>query len=377
MARNTQKGRRLKGYYKFQKKYPSKNGSVYEIGESRKMKAKERTTKIAAAVLCLCLFSFVYIGLSVAHKLSVRPLPKEDDNSPVVTVESVSKIKAKYIDNRQFKNLAVLDDALKSAKEQGFNSVIVDFKDSSGYLTYGSSLLNGVDYSSINIISEQAIEKIKNEGFMLVARIFCFEDSLSPQRLNAFVYSDFEKGLPWFDNPPAKNGKIWLNPANSASHDYLCRVIKEVSALSVDCIYICSAEWAVAGSSTVPVFSQDDTLLQKNAVLNQFITSAVDASGSTPLILGTDLDAFEKGNAEKYGGTLTDTAAVIGSPLIENTQGEDYISLAENKTAELREAVKSNFTTIKIVPTIKMDSNDKEFYDKLEKSSLDSYFIVP
>ena len=39
----------------------------------------------------------------------------------------------------------------------------------------------------------EVINKIKNEGFIIVARIFCFEDSVAPQRLNAYVYEDVEK----------------------------------------------------------------------------------------------------------------------------------------------------------------------------------------
>ena len=41
MAKKELSPRRLKGYYKFSKKYPSRNAESYAIGESRKMKKKD------------------------------------------------------------------------------------------------------------------------------------------------------------------------------------------------------------------------------------------------------------------------------------------------------------------------------------------------
>ena len=42
MAKKELSPRRLKGYYKFSKKNPSRNAKSYAIGESRKMKKKEK-----------------------------------------------------------------------------------------------------------------------------------------------------------------------------------------------------------------------------------------------------------------------------------------------------------------------------------------------
>ena len=51
--------------------------------------------------------------------------------------------------------------------------------------------------SSIITPEEQIIEKIKSEGFIIIARVFCFEDSTAPQRINAYVYEDVEKTKIW------------------------------------------------------------------------------------------------------------------------------------------------------------------------------------
>lgn len=57
---------------------------------------------------------------------------------------------------------------------------MLDFKTQEGYVTVGTK--SDKYYSIDNVI----VEKIKAEGFIIIARIFCFEDSYAPQRLGGF-----------------------------------------------------------------------------------------------------------------------------------------------------------------------------------------------
>ena len=60
MAKNENAPRRLKGYYGFSKKYPSRRGDR-PIHETPKAKKRERTKKILGGVLLVCLFVFTFI----------------------------------------------------------------------------------------------------------------------------------------------------------------------------------------------------------------------------------------------------------------------------------------------------------------------------
>lgn len=372
MAKNDWTSRRLKGYYKFSKKYPSRNAESYAIGESRKMKKKERARKIFFAVMLCCLFIATFIGVAVSLDLSNRPLENSNPNDePIISVDNLGTIKAVYIENTMIGEISDLSKELKKAKQKGFNAVMLDFKTQEGYLLYNSS---AGDYNAVDSV---VIDKIKSEGFILIARVCCFEDTLAPQRLGAYVYENVEKTKIWFDAPAINGGRVWLDPTNQKSVNYLCDVVSDVAKTGADCIYLDSVEFPEARDGATPVYSADDTLLNRNLVLLQFIESAVKEAGRCPVILGTTLEGVDGGNQEKMGGTLFDTAASICSPLLTPPENSNYIEYIENNYTVMNDKVKNNFSTIKVIPTVKNQGEDVNFYDKLSKSSAESYIIIP
>ncbi|MGN0539123.1 MAG: putative glycoside hydrolase [Candidatus Fimenecus sp.] len=377
MAKKDSSPRRLKGYYKFSKKYPSRRGTGYAIGESRKMKKRERSLKILSVFLLIALFAVAFVGVSLYIKLSARPLPeKKPETENTVTVENMGEIRAIYLENATLGDTDGFSRFLENAKKNGFNAVMLDFKDSNGVLTYGSSLIDipaGYEYNAVN---QAVLDRIKAEGFKVIARVYCFEDSISPQRLGAYVYEDAEKTKIWFDAPAVQGGGVWLDPVNERAQNYLCSVIKEISAFGADCIYLESVQFPTAYGGAVPVFTTDDTTLNKNQVLMQFIEKAASAAGNHPLFIGTSYDGAVGGDAEKLGGTLFDTAASVCSPLIEKPESGDYIGLIETEYAKLNNSAKNNFATLKVIPTVRNQPEDTKFYEKLSQSNTSSYIII-
>lgn len=372
MAKNDWTSRRLKGYYKFSKKYPSRNAESYAIGESRKMKKKERIRKIFFAVALCCLFAATFIGVAVSLDLSKRPLENGNQSEePIISVDNLGTIRAVYIENTMLGEISDLSKELKNAKQNGFNAVMLDFKTQEGYLLYNSST------GGYNAVDNVVIDKIKSEGFILIARVYCFEDTLAPQRLGAYVYENAEKTKIWFDAPAINGGRVWLDPTNQKSVNYLCDIVDEVANTGADCIYLESVEFPEARDGAVPVYSADDTLLNRNLVLLQFIENAVKKAGRCPVIIGMGLEGADGGNQEKWGGTLFDTAASICSPMLTPPESSDYIEYIENNYIVMNDRVKNNFSTIKVVPTVKNQGEDVNFYDKLSKSSAESYIIIP
>lgn len=372
MAKNDWTSRRLKGYYKFSKKYPSRNAESYAIGESRKMKKKERARKIFFAVMLCCLFVATFIGVAVSLDLSKRPLENENQTEePIISVDNLGVIRAVYIENTALSEISDLSKELKRAKQNGFNAIMLDFKTQEGYLLYNGSA------GGYNAVDNVVIDKIKSEGFILIARVYCFEDTLAPQRIGAYIYENVEKTKIWLDAPAISGGRVWLDPTNQKSSSYLCGVVKEVADLGADCVYLDSVQFPEARDGATPVYSQDDTLLNRNLVLLQFIENAVKKAGRCPVIVGMTLDGADGGNQEKWGGTLFDTAASVCSPLLTPPENSDYIEFIENNYTVMNDRVKNNFSTIKVVPTVKNQGEDVNFYEKLSKSSAESYIIIP
>ena len=117
-----------------------------------------------------------------------------------------------------------------------------------------------------------------------------------------------------------------------------------------------------------------ESLLEKIKVA---IENAVKKAGKAPVIIGIPLEGADGGNQEKWGGTLFDTAASICSPFILPQENSDYIQYIENNYTVMNDKAKNNFSTIKIVPTVKNQTEDIEFYKKLSKSNAESYIIIP
>lgn len=367
--------RRLKGYYGFSKKYPSQRGTVYAIGESRKTKKKELCRKILLTVFVAVLLVAVLIFYFFCKDLSRRTIPTENEpiNNTAVSAENIGQIKAIFIDNAVLSDEITLAKELKKAKNNGFNSVMLDFKDSDGSVLFPSSSENVTNSDSKNTISQSVLDLIKGEGFSVVARIYCFCDSYAPQRTGAYVYEDSELTKPWFDAPSALGGKVWLNPANSKATDYLLNIVGEASFFGADCIYLQSVEFPVSKENP-PVFTEDDASLSRNFILLSFIENAVKKAGKCPVIVGFSYDGID-GDSEKWGGTLFDSAAAGCSPEI--PMSDNYAKYAGDLWLVLNERAKSNYSTLIVIPTVKDCPENEQFYKELNENGANSFIIIP
>lgn len=375
MSNNNNK-RRLKGYYGFSKKYPSQRGTVYAIGESRKTKKKELCRKILLTVFVAVLLIAVLIFYFFCRNLSRRPIPIENEpqnTNTAVSAENIGQIKAIFIDNAVLGDEIALTKELEKAKDNGFNSVMLDFKDSDGSVLFPSSSENLTKADGKNSVSQTVLDLIKGDGFSVVARIYCFCDSYAPQRTGAYVYEDSELTKPWFDAPSALGGKVWLNPANSKATDYLLNIVGEAASFGADCIYLQNAEFPVSKENP-PVFTEDDASLSRNFILLSFIENAVKKAGKCPVIVGFSYDGID-GDSEKWGGTLFDSAAAGCSPEI--PMSDNYAKYAGDLWLVLNERAKSNFSTLIVIPTVKDCPDNEQFYKELTENGAQSFIIIP
>lgn len=377
MAKNDVPNRKMRGYYKFSKNYPSKNGTNSTIGESRKARRRERVKTGFLALFLCCLFAASCILILFLYDLSTRPLPEtETDNAIQITSDNIGTIRAVYIDNGTLGEISELSSALEAAKKNGFNAVMLDFKMQDGYLTYDSSFSGNTAVSLYNRIDTATLDRIKEEEFLIIARIFCFEDSVAPQRIGAYIYEDAEKTQIWFDAPAVSGGRVWLDPTSQTAQNYLCSVIEETAQFA-DGIYLESVQFPVSREGAEPVYTDDDTTLNRNSVLQQFIERAVASAGERPVIIGVPLEGADGGDAEKWGGTLFDTAAPVCSPLLLKPTDGDYTEYIANAYTVYNDTVKNNFSTIRVIPTVKNQTDDPIFYEKMALSKAESYIIVP
>jgi hypothetical protein len=109
----------------------------------------------------------------------------------------------------------------------------------------------------------------------------------------------------------------------------------------------------------------------------KFIEKAVKSANGRPVILGFPSECADGGNMEKWGGTLFDTPAHICSPILESPANSDFISFIENSYLVYNDKAQNNFSTVKVIPTIKNPIENPEFYEKIASSKAESYIIIP
>lgn len=364
--------RRFRAIYGFSKKYPTQRGAVYAIGESRRTKKREFRNKILLTVAVFVLIAVLTVLFFFCRDLSRRPIPEEpkSENAVMVSADNIGKLKAVFIENSLLGDENALDKRIQRAKKDGFNAVMLDFKDEDGAVLFRS---DATAFDGKNQISQSTVERFRDEGFAVLARIYCFCDSYAPQRTGAYVYEDAELKTPWFDAPGALSGRVWLNPADSRAQDYILSVISETSALGADGIYLQGVEFPVSKNNP-PVFTEDDASLSRNYILLDFVEKAVEKSGKCPVILGFSFEGID-GDSEKWGGTLFDSAASACSPQIPIS--ENYAKYAGDMWKLLNERAKNNFSTLKCIPVLKDSPENEHFYRELDENGAESYIIIP
>lgn len=365
--------RQFRGIYEFSKKYPTQRGTVYAIGESRRTKKREIRNKVLLTVGAFALISAVLITFFFCRNLSRKPIPEEPkpaENIVTVSADNIGQLKTVFIENSLLGDEDSLNKKIDEAKNDGFNAVMLDFKDEDGSVLFRS---NATNLNGRNQITKNTVERFRDEGFAVVARIYCFCDSYAPQRTGAYVYANKELSEPWFDAPSALDGKVWLNPTDSRAQNYLLSVISEAASFGADCIYLGGVEFPVSKENP-PVFTEDDASLSRNFILLDFVEKAVKSAGKCPVILGFPFEGIE-GDGEKWGGTLFDSAAAGCSPEI--PVSDNYAKYAGDMWKLLNERAKNNFSTLKCVPTLKNLPENEDFYRQLNENGAQSYIIIP
>ncbi|MGE5598492.1 MAG: putative glycoside hydrolase, partial [Bacteroidota bacterium] len=133
------------------------------------------------------------------------------------------------------------DAHLDFMKKNGFNAVVVDFKDDYGFLTYDSRLERAKRMGAVRKILEagEFISKARRNGIYVVARLVVFKDKqlYHDQKYRCAVW-DGPSNAPW-RNLVKKDGQLvqgeyWVEPFCPEVWEYNLAVAEELQALGVD-----------------------------------------------------------------------------------------------------------------------------------------------
>lgn len=152
--------------------------------------------------------------------------PSEPENVPEVQPE----LDTFMLPETAYKNSDSLKSALASVKNNGYTSVCITLKDSTGYLLYKTSIESVKDTDAVTgtLTARQIYEIADSMGITAVARISTLKDHVGGLYAGGNYIITGDAGA-WHDAAPANGGKKWLSPFSEETSAYIAAITKEIA----------------------------------------------------------------------------------------------------------------------------------------------------
>jgi hypothetical protein len=169
------------------------------------------------------------------------------------------------------------------------DTAVMLFKDSSGYLSYKSNLMQmsllGASQRT-RWRTDWTLYDLKNRSKQrILGVIHCFDDPLAASLMpNGAALLRETDTVPWKD----AQGRAWLNPYAESSREYLLAVIREVRAFGADDLLLCGVQFP-EGNLEAAVFPGESAApperlaVERAGVLRSFLQEAKRAAGEGTL----------------------------------------------------------------------------------------------
>jgi hypothetical protein len=183
--------------------------------------------------LFLSVFLILLISLGVFIFISEEKVKMAD----VVIIPSVQKvlpdkIMAVYLTSWSASDSSRIDYVVDLAKKTEINAVVIDIKDWSGRVPYGTNVSLIKDYGAERVIIKDIkglIERLHREGLYVIARITVFQDPVLAANRSDLAVKDLSGGV-WYDY----HGLAWIDPTKKEGWDYNIALAKDAASNGFD-----------------------------------------------------------------------------------------------------------------------------------------------
>ncbi|MCL2020327.1 MAG: putative glycoside hydrolase [Oscillospiraceae bacterium] len=190
---------------------------------------------------------------------------------------------------------------IQQAKNNGFDAVVLDIKDSAGYLLYNSEYEPIQDTALIkgSLTASQIFAAFDNTDIRPVARINTLADRIAPSVIEDVSYVFAQGGGRWLDNRVENDGKMWSNPFLQGTRDYNAFLVGELSAAGFTDIILANVIFPVFRAYDIGVLSPEYTSpATRYEGLVDFVLECEEHKGDARLILEMSLEDV----VESYAG---------------------------------------------------------------------------
>ena len=274
-----------------------------------------------------------------------------------------------------------IKDFIKLLKRKDCNSVVIDFKNSEGRLSYSSMNENAIIGACAvydNDTARRAVNLFTQENIAVIARIFCFSDNRVATANASVAVKYMNTEVNWLDGSDDKGGKAWLNPYSKSVRNYISAVAGEVRALGVSVFMLEDLQFPDGNNTDSATYPGEKNQSSRNVMLKNTLSLVKKAVGKNALVILSQsaADALS-GNESVYFGTMSDAdfygiaADTAEKPFsVSVDKKTDYVSVLS-----MYSSISGRFGGKVLIPVIDTEEYSRSYIKAMKKSGFESYII--
>lgn len=254
--------------------YKYKRRKIKKTKRTSMYKKKKTTLRkvIEAVIYIICFLALVFLGFSIGKPVieffsgektidqSSSSLDSTDsttqiedesialdtsdvDNEP--EIEVFEGVYALSLNKNLLSNKDALSAVVLSAKEQGYNTVVVDLVVDGGYIYYLTDQYQAIAYEAVvgQLSLEEISQTIRLNQMRSIVRFSVLTDHITSRMEKTIGYT-FENDIStWIDDSPEKGGKAWISPFKKDAIEYIKYFAAEIDASDFDYVIACDIEF--------------------------------------------------------------------------------------------------------------------------------------
>lgn len=378
-------------YYTFAREFPSK---ILPLEGKRRKYRKKRIVKniiLCSLFAVLMLFSYFTVNFMTdisytdkarleAEAETALPEGEDTESEPPLPFDG-EHIRALYMPSEKLGDREYIKGFIKQIRIKNCNSVIIDFKNSEGKLSYTSmndnALLARCALFDNNTV-RQALDLFESEDIKVIARIFCFTDNTVTAANPSLAVKYMNTDVNWIDSAAEDGGKCRLNPLSKNARKYVLDIIKEVLQFKIDAIMLEEVSFASGEYASSASYPGESKAQGKNKTLMTFVENVKKSlpEGCLLLFSHTAEDVITVDNALYFGSMLSCAADGFAVDTLERDEGiiidkkTDYASIFS-----LFSSVKNALGEKRAVYSVDISEYSASYIRKMKKAGYTDYII--
>ncbi|MBQ3136660.1 MAG: hypothetical protein IJB74_04170 [Clostridia bacterium] len=378
-------------YYTFAREFPSKIMPLE--GKRRKHRKKRILKNILTGFFFIILMLFSYFTVNLMLDISYTDKEKLDSESETTLTDTQENeptdpqlsfngenIKALYMSAERLGDREYIGKFIKEIKRKNCNTVLIDFKNSEGKLSYTSLNENAITAHAFlfdNDTIRKALDLFEEKDIRVIARIYCFKDNAVASTVPSLAVKYMNTDVNWVDSSSEKGGNR-LNPLSADARKYIISIIKEVTQFKINGVLLEEVSFPSGENAKNASYPGEKKNSSKHKTLLSFMDDVKKAlPENCILLMGHSAKDVLEPNSELYAGSVL-TCAADGFAVDTLQRPENVIIDKKTDYASvfsLFSTLKNNIGEKKAVFTVDISEYSASFVRKMQRAGYTDFII--